>query len=77
MRTTDLAHPESWRAWAGAGFDVRFINPYLEPNEPPIDGVCQPVSYKEIQLMAESLTFNTYLVLVSGAKCLYVWAKLP
>jgi hypothetical protein len=61
MRTTDLADPESWRAWGGAGFDVRFINPYLEPNEPPIDHVCQPVSYKEIQLMAESLTFNTYL----------------
>jgi hypothetical protein len=61
MRTTDLADPKSWRAWDGAGFDVRFINPYLEPNERPQDHICQPVSYEEIQLMVESLTFNTYL----------------
>ncbi len=61
MRTTDLADPKSWRAWGGAGFNVRFINPYLEPNERPQDHICQPVSYDEIQLMVESLTFNTYL----------------
>jgi hypothetical protein len=61
MRTTDLADPKSWRAWDGAGFDVRFINPYLEANERPQDHICQPVSYDEIQLMVESLTFNTYL----------------
>src|SRR3712207_8803386 len=48
MRTTDLADPKSWRAWGGAGFDVRFINPYLEPDERPEDHVCQPVSYDEI-----------------------------
>jgi hypothetical protein len=61
MRTTDLADPKSWRAWDGAGFNVRFINPYLEPNEPPQDHICQPVSYDQIQTMVESLTFNTYL----------------
>ena len=61
MRTTDLADPGSWRAWDGAGFNVRFINPYLESNERPQDHVCQPVSYNQIQLMVESLTFNTYL----------------
>jgi hypothetical protein len=60
MRTTDLADPKSWRAWDGAGFDVRFIDPYLEPNERPQDHICQPVSYDEIQLMVESLTFNTH-----------------
>src|SRR3712207_6655656 len=61
MRTTDLADPGSWRAWDGSGFNVRFVNPYLEPDEPEEDHVCRPVSYEEIQLMVESLTFNTYL----------------
>ncbi len=61
MRTTDLADPRSWRAWDGFGFNVRFINPYVEPDKDPQDHVCQPVSYQEIQLMVESLTFNTYL----------------
>ena len=61
MRTTDLADTKSWRAWDGAGFSVRFIDPYLEADEPPQDHICQPVSHDEIQLMVESLTFNTYL----------------
>jgi hypothetical protein len=61
MRTTDLDDPKSWRAWDGAGFNVRFIDPYSEHNERPQDHVCQPVSYNQIQLMVESLTFNTYL----------------
>jgi hypothetical protein len=61
MRTTDLTNPRSWRAWDGIGFNVRFIDPYLEPNERPQDHICQPVSYNQIQLMVESLTFNTYL----------------
>jgi hypothetical protein len=61
MRTTDIADPRSWRAWDGAGFNVRFINPYLEPDEPPENHICHPVSQDEIQLMVESLTFNTYL----------------
>ena len=61
MRTTDLAKPRSWRAWDGFRFNIRFIDPYLEPNEEPQEHVCQPVSYQKIQLMVESLTFNTYL----------------
>jgi hypothetical protein len=61
MRTTNLADPKSWRAWDGSGFNVRFVDPYLQPDEPAEDHVCQPVSYEEIQLMVESLTFNTYL----------------
>jgi hypothetical protein len=61
FRTADLADPESWRAWDGSGFNVRFIDPYLGAGEDPASHVCQPVSYDEIQLMVESLTFNTYL----------------
>jgi hypothetical protein len=60
MRTTDLADPKSWRAWGGSAFDVRFIDPYLELDKAPQEQICQPVSYDEIQLMVESLTFNTH-----------------
>jgi hypothetical protein len=61
MRTRDLSDPKSWRAWNGEAFAVRFIDPYLQPDEPPKEHVCHPVSFDEIQLMVESLTFNTYL----------------
>jgi hypothetical protein len=61
MRTANLADPKSWRAWDGSQFNVRFIDPYLGTDEHLTSHVCQPVSYDEIQLMVESLTFNTYL----------------
>jgi len=61
MRTADLADPKSWRAWDGSGFSIRFTDPYLGADEHLASHVCQPVSYDEIQLMVESLTFNTYL----------------
>lgn len=60
MRTADLADPKSWRAWDGVGFNTRFVNPYLELGGSQPSYVCRPVSYEEIQLMVESLTFNTY-----------------
>jgi PKD repeat protein len=60
MRTNDLSDPTSWRAWDGTGFGTRFINPYLEPAEPPIKHVCQPVSPGEIARLSASLTYNTY-----------------
>jgi hypothetical protein len=62
IRTRDISDPKSWRAWNGEAFEVRFIDPYLQPDQPPEDHVCQPVSSDEIQLMVESLTFNTYLI---------------
>lgn len=60
MRTTDLADPTSWRAWDGTGFDVQFVDPYLEVDEPSQGDTCQPVSYDKIGAMVESLTFSTY-----------------
>ncbi len=60
MRTNNLADPTSWRAWNGTSYSVQFINPYLQPNEPPPNHVCQPVSFAQIQKMHESLTFNTF-----------------
>jgi hypothetical protein len=61
MRSAGLADPTSWRAWDGTGFNVRFINPYLEPANSVRSHLCQPISRNEIQKMTESLTFNTYL----------------
>jgi hypothetical protein len=61
MRTKDLADPASWRAWDGAGFTVRFIDPYTEPSATPGTHTCQPVSKDEIGPIERSLTYNTYL----------------
>ena len=60
MRSSNLADPTSWRAWDGKGFNVRFVNPYLEPDASLASHLCQPVSRGEIQKMSESLTFNSY-----------------
>jgi hypothetical protein len=61
MRTKDLADPASWRAWDGAGFTARFIDPYIEPSATPGTHACQPVSKDEIGPIERSLTYNTYL----------------
>lgn len=35
--------PKDWRAWGDQGFDVRFIDPYAEPEADPGQHVCRPV----------------------------------
>lgn len=59
MRTSNLDDPRSWGAWDGTGFNVRFINPYIETGADPAQHVCQVVSFDEIERMHESLTFST------------------
>jgi len=49
-----------WRGWDDSGFNVRFVNPYTEPNLDPNNHILQPVSFIEIEKMHESVTFNTY-----------------
>jgi hypothetical protein len=69
MRTKRLDVPGSWRAWGGRGFGVRFANPYTA-SVVPEDHDCKPVSYPQIDVMTDSLTFNTYLdrfVVVGGS----------
>jgi hypothetical protein len=61
MRTQDLSDPTSWRAWDGAGFTVRFIDPYLEPSANPNTHACQPVASDQIGQIERSLTYNSYL----------------
>jgi hypothetical protein len=44
IRTANLFDPASWRAWDGTSFSVRFIDPYVEPDAPPEEHICAPVS---------------------------------
>jgi hypothetical protein len=60
MRTLDLADQTSWRAWDGDDFSVQFINPYTEIGFDPADHVCEPVSFGNIDKMADNITFNTF-----------------
>jgi hypothetical protein len=61
MRTRDLSDPASWRGWDGAGFTVRFIDPYLEPSANPLTHMCQPVANPQIGQLERSLTYNSFL----------------
>ena len=60
MRTPDLSQPGAWRAWDGTGYNTRFANPYTETFD-PVDHVCQPIDYADINMMTSSLTYSTYL----------------
>jgi hypothetical protein len=61
MRTRDVTDPSSWRGWDGAGFGVRFRNPYYESLRPGLLNTCEPVSYNNILAMSRSVVFNTVL----------------
>ena len=61
MRTRTPDDPKSWRAWDGAAFTVRFVNPYLEPSAAPLTHACMPVAGNEIGQIERSLVYNTYL----------------
>jgi hypothetical protein len=61
MRTNDLTDPRSWRAWDGTGFNVSFINPYIDTAADPTQHVCEPVSVNEIGMMSSSVHYNLYL----------------
>ena len=73
IRTRHLADPKSWRAWNGTGFTIRFLNPYSPRLGDPAAHICEPVSFGQIVVMNQSLTFNTYLrkfLLVSPSQSL-------
>ena len=60
MRTQTLNDPTSWRAWDGTGFNMRFINPYIETDANPDEHDCVLVA-PENGSMSYSLTYSTYL----------------
>ena len=59
-RTQDLSDPKSWRAWSGSGFNVRFLDPYVNNISDPAQHVCALVGANTIETGAESLTWSTY-----------------
>ncbi len=61
LRTRTLDDPASWRAWDGAGFNVRFVDPYSNPSEPPAMHLCQPVSPYDSHFLSAQVTYNSYL----------------
>ncbi len=61
MRTMTLDDPQSWRAWDGSGFNMRFINPYTESVVNPEVHKCKAVSVNEVGALSYNLTYNTYL----------------
>ena len=48
IRTSDPYDAAAWRAWDGAGFNIRFINPYVERGFHPENHVCIPVGAPSI-----------------------------
>ncbi len=77
MRTRNLSKPDSWRAWDGTGFNVQFINPYVNPG-PPEQHVCKPVAFNEIEKMNSSVTYNSFLgkYLLIGTAGLWVGPEI-
>ena len=61
LRTRTLEDPASWRAWDGTGFNVRFVDPYANPTEPPAMHLCQPVSPYDSHFLGAQITWNGYL----------------
>jgi hypothetical protein len=59
MRTQTLEEPGSWRAWDGAGFNLRFINPYLDKEAEPLEHTCTLVT-PENGALTYGLSYNTY-----------------
>ncbi len=60
IRTRHLGDPESWRAWDGTGYTLRFENPY-NPSAPQPGSACMAASPDAIHDFGGSLTYNTYL----------------
>ena len=61
LRTRTPDDPSSWRAWDGAGWGVRFFDPYANPSEPPAMHLCQPVGPWDAHFLNAQVTYNSYL----------------
>lgn len=61
MRTETPSDPDTWRAWDGHGFNLRFVDPYKEPVPDPDSSWCETVSVGEIGALTYGLSYNKYL----------------
>ncbi len=61
MRTRNLRDTSSWRSWDGSSFSLGRKNPYVVvPMERAESAVCTPIDFPSIEVMSQSLTWNTY-----------------
>lgn len=61
MRTDTLNDPDSWRAWDGEGFNMRFPDPYRTTIPDPDRSWCEPVSPAGTGALTRNLSYNTFL----------------
>lgn len=62
LRSEDIADLKSWRAWDGSGFNIRFVNPYVETDFQPVEHECPAVDdNSQLDGLNESLIYDTYL----------------
>jgi hypothetical protein len=89
LRTATLFDPQSWRAWDGTDFTIRFVNPYLEHGFVPEEHVCTPVMVGIVDSLVIHSATGAYLanqftpdnrfgppgVYVSSSSDLIHWSK--
>ena len=62
LRTRTLDDPASWRAWDGAGFNIRFVDPYAEPGGAARDApVPAGLDLTTRTSCSAQVTYNSYL----------------
>ena len=67
MRTKDLSHPASWRAWSiGKRFTTTFVDPY-GPNPNPEAHVCRPV-FGDPNSITHSSVAHQWIGLTTGSQ---------
>jgi hypothetical protein len=64
IRTQNPFDPQSWRAWDGQAFAVRFVDPYSEANSDSAKHVCEPVLAGVAESLVKIQGSDTYLVSV-------------
>lgn len=66
IRTSDVFDPQSWRAWDGKDFTVRFADPYRELITKPEEHVCEPVLAGSADSLVEHMPSRTFIVTQSA-----------
>jgi hypothetical protein len=62
IRTSDVFNPQSWRAWDGKGFTVRFADPYREAIAKPEEHVCEPVLAGEANSLSQHTRSGNFII---------------
>jgi hypothetical protein len=81
MRTKVLSDPTSWRAWDGHGYNVQFVDPYLQTVANPKQNVCTAIGNGNVFFSLGSVVLHKPSGLFLLAMRLQTWdagkVKLP